>query len=250
LRPLLSSGTVVRYPEFPEHHRILEHPLDAELELSISPGWDASVIDDLAALPIVTVHAEKPIGATLSGGEPDFGRFALDCRIASELGAELIVLHLWELPDGDRYLERNLDQLPALLDLAEEHSLTLAVETIPTLVGTPIDNVTHACERDDRCRVTLDIEFLALHGELERAPALGDRIAHVHAKDFDQAIWVNKPWNRYLIPGEGTVDVEGFLASLPFDGTVTLEASAVREDGAIDAHRVEKCLAWLRRLAA
>jgi hypothetical protein len=70
LRPLLSTGAVVRYPEYPEHWRLLEHELRRELELGINPGWDERVVDDLAGLPIVTAHAEKPIGATLSTDEP------------------------------------------------------------------------------------------------------------------------------------------------------------------------------------
>ena len=249
MRPLLSTGAVTRYPEFPDHRRILEHELPVELELSINRGWDEGVIDGLVGLPFVTAHAEKPIGATLSGDEPAFDRFALNCRIASELGTKLLVLRLWELPDGDRHLERNLERLPRLLDTAEAHGLTLAVETIPCSIGSPVENVLRACERDDRCRVTLDTEFLALHDQLDRARALADRIAHVHAKDFDATVWTARPWNRYLIPGEGTIDVDGFLADLPYEGTVTLEASAVREDGSIDRQRLEKCLAWLRRLA-
>src|SRR4029078_3702573 len=135
-------------------------------------------------LPFVTAHADKRTGATLSTDEPDIARFALDCRIARELGAGLFVLHLWELPDGDRHLERNLDRLPALLDIAEEHGLTLAVETIPCTAGTPIDNVRPACEREPRCRVTPATELLAAHGQLEAALDLGELIAHVHVKDF------------------------------------------------------------------
>jgi sugar phosphate isomerase/epimerase len=223
--------------------------VSCELELVVNVGWDEQVIADLAGLPIVVAHAEKPIGASLSGKEPDFERFALNCRIASGLGAKLLVLHLWELPAGDRFLERNLDHLPALLDTADAHGLTVAVETIACTAGTPLDNVRRACERDERCRVTLDTEFLALHGQLDRARELGDRIAHVHAKDFDPALWAARPWNRYLIPGEGSLDFDWFMATLPFDGTVTLEVSAVRPDGSVDADRLEKCLLWLRRLA-
>ena len=251
MRPLLSTGSVTRYPEFPDPLRILEHELQVELELSIQGrAWSEAVIEDLAGLPIVTAHAEKSIGATLSGDEPAFERFEINCRIAHGLGAQLIVLHFWELPDGDRYLERNLSRLPVLLDTAEQHGLTLAVETIPCSVGTPVDNVARACEYDARCRVTLDTEFLALHDQLDRAGGLGDRIAHVHAKDYDPEVWAAKPWNRWLIPGEGTVDVESFISSLPFEGTVALEASAVREDGSVDEARLEKCLAWLHTLNA
>jgi sugar phosphate isomerase/epimerase len=240
---------VTRYPQYSDHLRILEPEWPFALELVVYAPWDERVVEDLRGLPIVAAHAEKSIGATLSGDEPAFDRFALSCRIASEVGARLLVFHLWELPDGDRYLERNLDRLPAVLDIAEEHGLTLAVESIPCSVGSPVENLARACERDARCRVTLDTEFLALHDQLDRARELGDRIAHVHAKDFDPAVWAAKPWNRYLIPGEGTIEVDRFLAELPFDGTVTLEASAVREDGSIDTARFEKANAWLRKLS-
>jgi hypothetical protein len=45
------------------------------------------------------------------------------------------------------------------------------------------------------------------------------------------------------------LDIEGFLGRLPYDGTVTLEMSAVGENGDIDAGRLEAAHAWVRRLA-
>jgi len=249
VRPLLPTGSVTRKPDFTDHRRIVQHVPPADLELSIYDGWDERVVDDLDGLPIVTAHAEKTIGATLSGDDPALEQFALNCRIASALGADVLVFHLWELPDGDRLLERNLDHLPGLIDTAEQHGLTLAVETVPCTVGTPVDNVRRACERDPRCRVTLDTEFLALHGQLDRAHELAERVAHVHVKDFDPAVWGTKP-RRYLLPGEGVLDIDGFLERLPYDGTVTLELSAVQDDGTIDADRLEAAAAWLRRLRA
>ncbi len=247
MRPLLSTGAVTRNPDYTDHRRVIERIPPVELEASLYPAWDERVVDDLRHLPFVTAHADKRTGATLSTDEPDFARFDLDCRLARGLGAELVILHLWELPDGDRYLERNLDRLPALLDIAEEHGVTLTVETIPCTVGNPVDNVRRACERDSRCRVTLDTEFLAAHGQLDRARELLDVLAHVHVKDFDPAVWNTKP-RRYLLPGEGVLDIDGFLADLGWDGTVTLEMSAVTDDGGIDADRLETAVAWLRRL--
>jgi hypothetical protein len=44
------------------------------------------------------------------------------------------------------------------------------------------------------------------------------------------------------------LDLDGFLARLPYDGTVTLEMSAVRDDGTIDADRLETASAWLHKL--
>ena len=247
MRPLISTGSVTRNPDFTDHLRIVRHVPPADLELSIYTVWDEGVVDDLHGLPIVVAHADKAIGATLSGDHPALERFDLNCRIAGALGAITIVLHLWELPDGDRYLKRNLAHLPRLLDAAEEQGLTLAIETIPCTLGTPLDNVRRACERDPRCRVTLDTEFLALHGQLDQAHELGALIAHVHVKDFDPAVWGTKP-RRYLLPGEGTLDIDGFLDRLPYDGTLTLEMSAVGANGEVDPDRLEAASAWLRRL--
>ena len=115
------------------------------------------------------------------------GRLERNCRLAAALGATIVVLHLWELPVGDRRLEENLALLPACLDVAETFGLTLAVETIPCSVDSPLENVHRAIEADERCRVTLDTEFLALHGQLEAALAddvLWERVAHVHVKDY------------------------------------------------------------------
>jgi len=248
VKGLLPTGSDTRNPDFTDHLRILQHVPPADLELSIYQGWDERVIDDLQGLPIVAAHADKSIGATLSGDDPALKRFELNCRIAAALGARTLVFHLWELPDGDRYLERNLDHLPRLLDAADELGLTLAVETIPCSVGTPLDNVRRACERDPRCRITLDTEFLAVHDQVDEARELGDLVAHVHVKDFHPDVWGTKP-RRYLLPGEGVLDIDGFLDRLGWDGTLTLEMSAVRENGDIDAGRLEAAGAWLRRLA-
>jgi sugar phosphate isomerase/epimerase len=247
VRPLLSTGAVGRNPDYTDHRRVLEHIPPVELEASLYPAWDERVVADLRELPFAAAHADKRIGATLSGDDPGYDRFALDCRMTRALGADLVVLHLWELPDGDRHLDRNLDRLPALLDIAEEHGVTVAVETLPCLAGTPLDNVRRACERDPRCRVTLDTEFLAAHGQLDAAHELAELVAHVHVKDYDPAVWNTKP-RRYLLPGEGVLDLEGFLHRLGWDGTVTLEMSAVRDDGTIDAGRLESAVAWLRTL--
>jgi sugar phosphate isomerase/epimerase len=247
VRTLLPTGAVTRNPDFTDHLRIVQHMPPADLELSMYEGWGEEVIEDLQGLPIVAAHADKAIGATLSGEHPALKRFVLNCRIASALGAGTLVLHLWELPDGDRYLERNLDHLPGLLDTAEEHGLTLALETIPCTIGTPLDNVRRACERDPRCRVTLDTEFLAIHGQLDQAHELAELVAHVHVKDYDPDVWGTKP-RRYLLPGEGVLDIDGFLERLGWDGTVTLELSAVRPHGDIDAQRLEEAIAWVRRL--
>ena len=87
--PVISTGAVTRARDFPDPRRVLEHPLPFALELSLYPEWDEGVVELFAGLPVATGHADKRIGATLSGDEPDLARFELDCRITAALGGTI-----------------------------------------------------------------------------------------------------------------------------------------------------------------
>jgi sugar phosphate isomerase/epimerase len=259
VRILCSTGAVTRHPTRADHRLVADArrlPVDA-FELSIYPGWidgGEAVADDLAALelPVETAHAEKLVGARLSEGDAGaVDRLEASARLASRLGARLLVLHLWELPLGDRHLERNLTLLPACADAAERHGLVLGIETIPCSVGSPLANVARAVEREPRCVAVLDTEFLAVHGELDGALDAGLPVGHVHLKDFARPVRHGDPRTRYLLPGEGTLDLDGFLAGLEaqdYDGAVTLEASAVDPEGRLDLARLAQIAEALRRL--
>jgi sugar phosphate isomerase/epimerase len=259
LRILCSTGAVTRHPTRADYRLIAnarDLPCDG-FELSIYPSWleDAdAVADGIAALglPIEVAHAEKSVGARLSEGDRGaVDRLQLSARLAGRVGARLLVLHLWELPLGDRHLQRNLELLPACTDVAERARLTLGIETIPCSVGSPLANVARAVEREPRCIAVLDTEFLALHDELEAAPDAGLPVGHVHVKDFAGEIRHGDPRQRYLLPGEGTLDLDGFLDRLRangYDGTVTLEPSAVDPEGNLDRARLAEIADALRGL--
>jgi sugar phosphate isomerase/epimerase len=259
VRILCSTGAVTRHPNRADY-RLIAAARDlpcAGFELSIYPAWieDVDAVADAIAalgLPIETAHAEKAVGARLSDGDPTaVDRLERSARLAARTGARLLVLHLWELPLGDRHLERNLELLPACADLAERLGMTLGVETIPCSVGSPLANVARAIEREPRCVAVLDTEFLALHGEFEAAPDAGLPVGHVHVKDFAGEIRHGDPRTRYLLPGEGALDLDGFLDALRaggYDGTVTLEPSAVDSDGGLDRSRLAEIASALRAL--
>ena len=259
MRILCSTGAATRHPKRADH-RLIADARDlpcAGFELSIYPGWvedvDA-VAEGIAALalPIETAHAEKVVGARLSEGDSRaVERLERSARLAAHVGARLLVLHLWELPLGDRQLERNLDRLPACADVAERAGLKLGIETIPCSVGSPLANVARAVEREPRCVAVLDTEFLALHGEFGAAPDARLPVGHVHVKDFAGEIRHGDPRTRYLLPGEGALDLDGFLDRLRadgYDGTVTLEPSAVDPDGGLDRTRLAAIATALRAL--
>lgn len=264
---LASTGILTRGPEHTDHRSILEHAAKlgaAGFELQLHDAWYGQldeVVEDLrsADLSFPAVHADKAIGAGL-GGDSDEADEALatlevNCRAAAALGAQMLVLHLWELPTSDEAIERNLDRLPACLDTADAYDIVLAVETIQGTVGTALANIRLAVERDPRCRVTLDTEFLAFHGQLEASIGsdwlwADGRVRHVHLKDFDGRL-NDADGRRYLLPGEGSLDLQGFLTGLVergYGGAITLEASAVKENGELDEARVQQIAAVVQEL--
>jgi sugar phosphate isomerase/epimerase len=258
IRGLASTGLVNRFPDAAPHHAIVEWlpQLDVDgFELGIGRSWDFAVVErDLAesGLRFETAHSDKAIGAELlEDADGAIQRLAENCALAAQLGASLVVLHLWELPVGDRRLEENLALLPRCLDVAEAAGVTLAVETIPCSAGSPLENVHRALERDERCRVTLDTEFLALHGQLDAAfddDALWERVAHIHVKDFGGGLRDGNGRRAYLIPGEGTIDFDRVFETLRrrnYDGALTLEVSALDADAVVDENRLRQAEEWL-----
>ena len=259
IRGFASTGLVNRFPDAAPHEAILEwfprlDDIDG-FELGIGRSWDAARVEhDLGAagLRFATAHSDKRIGAELlEDPHAALGELRSNCRLAAALGAAVVVLHLWELPVGDRRLAENLALLPDCLDIAEAAGVTLAVETIPCSVGSPLENVQRALEHDDRCRVTLDTEFLARHGEVEAAladDALWERVVHVHVKDYAGSLHDRNGTRRYLLPGEGTIDFNQVFETLQrraYEGALTLEVSAVTPDGRVDERRFRQAKDWL-----
>ncbi len=267
---LLSTGAFTRDPVQTDHQEILRHGPGlglAGFELAMYSSWYGhldDVVSDLreSGLKFPTVHADKAIGAGLGSAdtgevEEAFEHLEVNCRAAAALGAKTLVLHLWERPTGDSEIERNLEHLPACLDTAKAYGVVLAVETIPGDVGTPLENIRLALERDPRCRVTLDSEFLGLYGQLEQSFAVDwlwkDRfVHHVHLKDFDGRLRRDGR-RRYLLPGEGTLDLQGFLSGLAereYSGAFTIEATAIDVHGQLDPTRLSKMAAVVTQLAS
>ena len=268
--PLLcSTGTFSRHPDFTDYRAILQNgpglPVDG-LEVMFYDSWYDSfrqVASDLAAsgLSFPVVHAEKSISNGLGSGDRAqldlaYERLDINCQVAQHIGAKLIVLHLWGLPESDTSFERNLDALPACVDIVQRYGLQLAVETIPCNQSDPLTRVRQAVECDSRCRVALDTEFLALHDQLE---AVFDRewlwhddcVVHIHVKDFDGHMHDAQGRRRYLHPGEGTIDFRRFFAALDvreYNGSVSLESPVIAPDGSLDILRLRRTLLILRDL--
>jgi sugar phosphate isomerase/epimerase len=266
---LASTRIVTQDPGQTDHRAIIEHvpKLGAEgYELHVHEAWHGhldEVVEDLRAseLSFTAVHAERSIGSALGSERDDeaeeaIAKLEVNCRTAAALGAHTLVLHLWELPTSDGNIERNLERLPACIDTAAAYDVVLAIETVQSDAGTPLANIQLAVERDSRCRVTLDTEFLGFYGQLAEsieADWLWDDqfVHHVHLKDFDGRLRKDGV-RRYLLPGEGKLDLQSFLTGLVergYSGAITLEGSAVTESGELDEERLQQVAAVVRELS-
>ncbi len=265
---LCSTGAFSRFPDLTDYRVILEYGplLDVDgLEVMFFPGWTDGIeciASELHAsgLRIPAIHAEKAIGPALISPRPEEREqgwlwLQAGCRLGQIVEAKTLIVHLWGLPDSDDRLADNLAVLPDCITMAEQYGLTLAVETVPSRSGDTLGNARRAVEHDNRCRVALDTEFLALHGQLEAALEAGwlwqdRRVPHIHIKDYDGALYSTDNYRRYLHPDEGTIDFPGFFAALKarhYSGNISLEASIVNRDGTRDMEKLQRSLALLRR---
>src|SRR5699024_276280 len=169
------------------------------------------------------------------------------------LGARTLVLHLWSQPDTEESVATAVATLPRLLDVTEEHGLDLSVETIWRVTSTPLPAIHASLAADPRTRVTLDTEFLGNHGELEEAIAddalwESGAVDHVQIKDFAGSMTDDAGRRKYLHPGQGTLDLAGFMRGLRsrgYGGTVSLEASGVGGARSVDYDRIRQSLTMI-----
>jgi sugar phosphate isomerase/epimerase len=122
------------------------------------------------------------------------------------------------------------EELP---DLEERTGVTVAIENMfPVRLGER--SVTFHANQDledleGLPHIVLDTSHAAVanHDPIEVRRRFGSRIRHVHLSDN-----AGKGWDSHLPPGEGVLDIDGFLDDLVvagYDGTVSLEVDLRRQ---------------------
>ncbi len=266
---LCSTGAFGRSPDYVDYHAAVRYgsQLDVDgLELMFYATW-YDQIEAIAhalqrsGLRFPVMHTEKNIGVAL--GKSDIGErergvqwLSENCRLASLLDTKVLVLHLWGWPELDDYLENNLVLFSRCLDIAEHYDLTLAIETIPCRHADPLSNVQRAVERDNRCHIALDTEFLAQSNQLDEVFTSAwlwspQRVQHAHIKDFDGHSFTSDGRRRYLHPGEGSINFTHFFERLKqrnYDGYISLESPAIDINGLVDIERLQESLQFVKKL--
>lgn len=269
MRVLCSTGAFTRSSDPLSHEAILRYGPQFAVdgfEVIFYPRWYADVEQVARALcasglAFPVIHIEKSVSGVFASSDPDeqeqgIVHFERNCLFARQIGASVAVFHLWELPQSDACLERNLRLLTRCLDIAERYGLELAIETIPCALSDPLSNIKRAVECDVRSVVAIDTEFLAMHDQLD---AVFDAtwlwqaalVKHAHLKDFEADSGASER-RRFLHPGDGQIDFRRFVRQLRaagFDGALSLEARGLDGEGRVEVARIEASLQLIADLA-
>ena len=232
-------------------------------ELMMYDTWYADV-DGLSrfllplSLQIPVLHCEKRIGEMLSaGGEENrmeaSRRFEINCQLASVLGADRMVMHLWDGVTSDHFFSNNLAAYIPLRDLARRYGVTLTIENVVCAQADPLTRLRQLLAVDPEALLTYDIKMAAFHGQTEKMYQpenrdLWPRIAHLHVNDFGGA---PGDWSslKTLHLGRGSIDFSrlfAFLNTVGYEGDYTVEATAFLPDGVIHWEDLNRDFAIIR----
>jgi sugar phosphate isomerase/epimerase len=190
-------------------------------------------------LTIGALHAPSLLLTRKVWGTDPVGKIDRAVQVAQEAEIPLVVMHppyRWQM-GYRRWLE---ERLPGL---AERTGITVAIENMfPVRVGGR--GVTFHSNQDlDELEglpdLVLDTSHAAVAGHdlAEVRTRFGERIRHVHLSDN-----AGRGWDSHLPPGEGILDLDGFLRGLAADGyagSLSLEVDLRRHlTDAIGLHRV------------
>jgi hypothetical protein len=213
------------------------------------PAWQASTryaISELADMlqsnsaPIFSIHANRDTGICLCSEQPaDLTHGQQLCgestALADQVGAEVVVFHLWDT------WKESFDLAPL------EHAIAALGETFPA-VRASVENVPTHLQGETPFTLarrfpwmTLDIRWAALYDELASFEAVVDRIVNVHLQArLDEGCWI--------LPPDAPFTVEEAIATIRswgYRGLWTVEGSGLRDRTWDD---LAAALDWLRAL--
>ena len=213
------------------------------------------ITEALDGLPIPVMHVEKSIGERISlGDETAFRDFAVNCRMAARIGAERLVMHLWNGRPSDHHISRNIDAYAQLRAIAEAEGRLLTVENVVCAAEDPLTHFKTLRERYPDIAFTFDTKMAAFHHQLDEiytpewAWLWRGAVAHWHLNDYGGGY---RDWDhlRVLHPGEGWVDLKRVcdrVRASDYTGYATSEATAVLPDGTPDVKKINATLAYYR----
>ncbi len=204
------------------------------------------------------LHCDKHIGEFIAEGTDAsvakaLNKFDINCKVATQIHAEKIVLHLWSGRISDQYFERNLAAYEKIKEIADSYQLDLLIENVVCNKETCMRRCNQLADMYPNVHFTYDTKMAAFHGE-ENAIYdkefewmwTGKHVKHFHINDYGSE---PMDWNHLLgkvLPiGAGHLDFGRFFQFLQkkgYNDTFTIEASACDDSGNIDCEMLKQCV--------
>ncbi|MBQ2719809.1 MAG: sugar phosphate isomerase/epimerase [Clostridia bacterium] len=212
-----------------------------------------------SGLSFPVFHIEKRIGELVTLGElaNATDRFERNLEAAATLGADTLVLHLWNGPPSDREFSRNLAAYATFAEKAAAAGLLLTVENVVCAERDPLTRFSELLAAHPTVSFTYDTKMAAHHRQ-ETAlfspenAALLRAVRHVHLNDYG-----GTPGDfsglATLHLGEGKLDIPAIASHLlraGYRGRCTLECGCMRPDGTLMPEKMNASLTLARRLLA
>lgn len=207
-------------------------------------------------VPIPVLHCQKGIGEDIAEGNCKEGlaRFEADCNMAREIGADKVVLHLWNGKISDSHMDRTLAAVPELVSTADSCGVSLAIENVVCAVSNPLTHWDELLTQYNGFYFTFDTKMAAFHGELEKmadraSERFWDKIIHIHVNDFAGGVL---EWSKLstLPIGAGNIKFEPFFEQVKlhgYGGAFTVEATSFDRTGAVNIKQLNDCFDKIKK---
>ena len=289
-RILCSSGAIIGKVNNNDYTLLKEYAprLNCDgFELMMSSSW-YDILDDVITkvksygLSIPVIHSQKSLGESLCGMTTTYAdgqfynyvmtpeedretfqegtkRFLLNVKLAHELGAEKMVLHLWNGNVSDKNIEKNVDRFGKWKQLAEKEGIELLAENVICNTYNPLYNVNLVAKKYPDAGFVYDTKMAEFHDqtmklfspEYEYIVKEG-RIRHLHVNDYGGG-YMDWAHMQVLPIGAGHVDFEAFFKKLGeygYEGDYTVESTALKKDATVDFDMLNGCFDKIRELKA
>lgn len=285
---LCSSGAIIGKANNNDYTLLKEYApkLNCDgFELMMSSSW-YPILDEVIAtvksygLCIPVIHSQKSLGESLCGMTVTFSegqfheyvmtdeedkaaykegteRFLLNLKLAEKLGAEKMVLHLWNGIVSDKNIEKNVERFGDWKALADQAGVELLVENVICNTKDPLYNVMLVAKAYKDAGFVYDTKMAAFHGQTMKVfeeeyewIVKEGRIRHLHVNDYGGGYM---DWsNMQVLPiGSGHIDFEAFFGKLGqygYCGDYTVESTALAKNGEVDFDMLNHCFEALRKL--
>lgn len=266
---LCSTGALIGRPNNRDYRLIKEYApkLNCDgFEFMMYSTWYNQVdklIEELtkSKLHFPVMHCEKHIGEDLGRNvDGDYQtakeKFKVNCEIAKEIGAEKMVVHLWDGIYSDSTIDNNIKGYEIIRRVSDEYNIELLIENVVCNHKSPMEHWMRLIKEFPDAKLIFDTKMAAFHYQLEEIYKEENlflwkkNIRHLHINDYAGSY---KDWNnlKTLPINAGKIDFDRFfnyIKNIQYNGDYTIEATAFSNEGNVDFDMLNKCFKYIKKV--